>query len=72
VLVVTRAALGHSSRSFWPRNLPAQVLVAAMGRAVQTGCLDPQTVLIDARRDQAANLAPLASVRAIGALARYD
>jgi transposase len=51
------------------RNLPATVLIAAMDRAVAAGCLDPQTVLIDARREQAVHVAP---VIAIGALARYD
>ena len=51
------------------RTLPAAVLVAAMDRAVASDCLDPQTVLIDARRDQSGHVAP---VIAIGALARYD
>ena len=39
-----------------------------MDRAVTSGCLDPETVLIDARRDTSA----LAPVVAIGVLARYD
>ena len=39
-----------------------------MDRAVTSGCLDPETVLIDARRDTSA----LAPVVPIGALARYD
>jgi transposase len=51
------------------RTLPAAALIDAMDRAVDSGCLDPQTVLIDARRDQAGHVAP---VIAIGALARYD
>jgi hypothetical protein len=49
--------------------MPATVLVAAMDRAVQTGCLDPQVVLIDARAGQATHVA---SVIAIAALAKYD
>jgi transposase len=51
------------------RTLPATALVTAMDRAVTSECLDPQTVLIDARREQAGHVAP---VIAIGALARYD
>ncbi|NMM34320.1 MAG: IS21 family transposase [Phycicoccus sp.] len=51
------------------RSMPTAVLVAAMDRAVDTGCLDPQVVLIDARRDQATHLAP---VIPITALAKYD
>lgn len=54
------------------RTLPATALVAAMDRAVAAGCLDPHTVLIDARRDQAGQLGRVAPVLAIGALARYD
>jgi transposase len=50
------------------RSMPPAALIAAMDRAVTSGCLDPETVLIDARRD----MAPLAPVAAIGALARYD
>jgi hypothetical protein len=50
------------------RSLPAVVLTAAMDRAVASGCLDPQVVLIDARREPA-HLAPVVP---IGALARYD
>lgn len=50
------------------RSMAAAALIAAMDRAVAAGCLDPETVLIDARRD----MAPLAPVAAIGALARYD
>ena len=50
------------------RAMAAAALIAAMDRAVSSGCLDPETVLIDARR----GMAPLAPVAAIGALARYD
>ncbi len=50
------------------RTMPAAALIAAMDRAVASGCLDPETVLIDARR----HTTPLAPVVAIGALARYD
>jgi hypothetical protein len=39
-----------------------------MDRAVASGCLDPQVVLIDARREPT----HLALVIPIGALARYD
>ena len=49
------------------RSLPAATLTAAMDRAVASGCLDPQVVLIDARREPA----PAPAVP-IGALARYD
>src|SRR5215831_6477477 len=51
------------------RSLPAVALTAAMKRAVSSGALDPQVVLIDARRaagGQAAAVIP------IGTLARYD
>jgi hypothetical protein len=51
------------------RTLPAAVLVTAMDRAVSSGALDPQVVLIDARRAQSAHVAP---VIPIGPLARYD
>jgi transposase len=50
------------------RSMPAAALVAAMDRAVTSGALDPQLVLIDARREQT----PVAAVIPIGALARYD
>jgi hypothetical protein len=40
-----------------------------MDKAVTSGALDPQAVLIDARRLAAA---PVAPVIPIGALARYD
>ena len=39
------------------RTMPAAALIAAMDRAVASGCLDPETVLIDARRHTSA-LAP--------------
>ena len=50
------------------RTMPAAALIAAMDRAVASGCLDPETVIIDARRDTN----QIATVVAIGALARYD
>ena len=50
------------------RALAAPVLTAAMDRAVASGCLDPQLVLIDARRERT-HLAPVVP---IGALSRYD
>lgn len=54
--------LGH-------RTLPAHALTAAMTSAVSSGVLDPQLVLIDARRHAAG---PVAPVIPIGSLARYD
>jgi transposase len=51
------------------RTLPAAALLAAMDKAVASGALDPQAVLIDARRLAGGHLAP---VIGIGALARYD
>jgi hypothetical protein len=51
------------------RNLPAAVLVSAMNKAIQSGACDPALVLIDARRQAAGHVAPVAP---IGALARYD
>ena len=48
--------------------MPATALIVAIDRAVASGCLDPETVLIDARRD----MAPPPPVAAIGTLARYD
>lgn len=51
------------------RTLPAAALLAAMDKAISTGMLDPQVVLIDARRDTTGQVAP---VIPIGALARYD
>ena len=50
------------------RAMPATALTTAMDRAVASGCLDPELVLIDARRHQI-HVAP---VIPIGALARYD
>ena len=51
------------------RTLPARALTAAMARAVSTGVLDPQVIVIEARRHAGG---PAAPVIAIGALARYD
>ena len=51
------------------RTMPAAVLVAAMDRAVKSGALDPQVVLIDARAGQVAHVAP---VIPIATLAKYD
>jgi hypothetical protein len=59
---LTEVLLGH-------RTLPAAALTEAMNRAVASGALDPQAVLIDARRLAGG---PAAPVIAIGALARYD
>jgi transposase len=59
---LTEVLLGH-------RTLPAGALTEAMERAVTSGALDPQAVLIDARRLAAG---PVAPVIPIGALARYD
>jgi transposase len=50
------------------RSMTATALTTAMDRAVASGCLDPELVLIDARRHQI-HVAP---VIPIGALARYD
>jgi len=50
------------------RTIAAAALVTAMDRAVASGCLDPEAVIIDARREAT----PLVAVAAIGALARYD
>jgi len=62
--------LGH-------RTLPAQALLAAMDVAVAAGVIDPQAVLIDARRrlGRPTNQPPgdqTATVIDLGALARYD
>lgn len=51
------------------RALPAPALITAMSRAVGAGTLDPQVVIIEARRAAGGQLAP---VIAIGALDRYD
>jgi transposase len=51
------------------RSLPAAALQRAMGKAVAAGTLDPQVVLIDARRAAGGQVAPVVP---IGALARYD
>jgi hypothetical protein len=57
------------------RILPTAALLAAMGKAIDSGVLDPQVVLIDARREAAGHvdgISGVAPVIAIGALARYD
>jgi transposase len=59
---LTEVLLGH-------RALAAAAIVTAMDKAVSSGALDPQAVLIDARRLAAGHVAP---VIPIGALARYD
>ena len=51
------------------RTLPAAALQAAMSKAASSGILDPQVVIIDARREAGGQVA---SVIPIGALARYD
>lgn len=51
------------------RSLPADALMTAMRRAVNVGVVDPQVVLIDARRHQTSVVAP---VIPLGPLARYD
>jgi hypothetical protein len=51
------------------RTLPAGALITAMTRAVEVGVLDPQVVLIDARREANGHVA---AIIPIGALARYD
>jgi transposase len=51
------------------RSLPATAMIAAMDKAIDAATLDPQAVLIDARRHAGGALAP---VIPIGALARYD
>ena len=51
------------------RTLPAATLITAMDRAIEAGVLDPQVVLIDARREATGHVAP---VIAIGPLVRYD
>ena len=50
------------------RSMPAAALIAGMDRAVASGCLDPESVLIDARRHTSAVIPDVA----VGALARYD
>ncbi len=51
------------------RTLPAHVLAAAMGRAVETNMLNPEVVIIDARRTAEQHVA---AVVPIGELDRYD
>jgi transposase len=52
------------------RSLPAHALHTAMNAAIASGAVDPQVVLIQARRD--ATGPHVAPVIPIGALARYD
>ena len=59
---LTEVLLGH-------RTLPAPALARAMDKAVASGALDPQAVLVDARREAGGHVAP---VIPIGTLARYD
>jgi transposase len=51
------------------RTLPTAALITAMNNAIAAGVLDPQVVLIDARRAADTHVAP---VIAIGPLVRYD
>jgi transposase len=51
------------------RAAPAAALTAAMSTAISSGVLDPQAVLIDARRAAGGQAAPVVP---IGVLARYD
>jgi len=51
------------------RTLPAAALTSAMSTALRSRTLDPQAVLIDARRHTSGQAAP---VIPIGALARYE
>jgi len=51
------------------RTLPAGALASAITAALRSGILDPQAVVIDARRHAGGQAAP---VIPIGALARYD
>jgi transposase len=59
---LTEVLLGH-------RTLPAAALLEAMDKATGAGVLDPQAVLIDARRLAGGHVA---AVIPIGALTRYD
>ncbi|MGH8880403.1 MAG: IS21 family transposase, partial [Stackebrandtia sp.] len=51
------------------RRLPATVLQTAMSDAIGAGVIDPQVILIEARRDAGRSVAPVVG---IDALARYD
>lgn len=51
------------------RTLPAAALIAAMDAAVASNALDPQVVIIEARRAATRSVAPMVP---IGALSRYD
>src|SRR5262249_52969877 len=55
---LTEILLGH-------RTLPAAALTRAMERAVSSGALDPQAVLIDARRLSAGPVAPVIPIGAL-------
>ena len=71
-----RAAMGDSKGTralievlLAHRTLPAEALMTAMDRGAAGGLLEPQVVIIDARRAAEAHVAP---VIPIGSLARYD
>lgn len=51
------------------RTLPADALITAMDAAAKSGALDPQVLIIEARRAATARVTPVVP---IGALARYD
>lgn len=51
------------------RTLPTAALTSAMDKAVDVGVIDPQVVLIEARREAGGQVAPIIP---IGALTRYD
>jgi transposase len=51
------------------RTLPAAALTAALAAAVSSSALDPQVIVIEARRRASGQAAPVIE---IGALARYD
>jgi transposase len=51
------------------RTLPSEALTAALTAAVSSGIMDPQVIVIEARRRASGQAAP---VIPIGALARYD
>jgi transposase len=51
------------------RTMPGAALTAAMAKAIEAGALDPQAVLIDARRQLTRQIAPVVP---IGTLTRYD
>jgi hypothetical protein len=53
------------------RTHPAAAMTAALERAVASGCIDPQTVIIDARR-ASSPVAPVIPIGALNSLTRYD